>query len=436
MNNKIYDTVIFEERLKEIVEYSCGSGLKYLMDKNITPTELSRDKEIYKSFIIKCKDGFKKSQHLIIDVLLELQAEKNNLKSIKNHKERKLNKGKLEFFERLVKHSADSIVWQLLNGQLWRVRRFYRDDNNFSSLLNSNYKSVVKVMEQYNSEPENFVLLTDITNNIKVGDLIGHVNGEFFVAEVKEGDYNRKILDILHGTNNQDEMFKLLLESDKPESTIKHVKRILNQHRTLSETKSILRNEEGFDSSIGMTVKIKSPTIPMEFYTFKFSEWERNLQTRVFSYDIIDDCLHVGFYRGDMRNVGKNILETIGGENVVIIDYLSVVNSLNKPIYFMNVSIPLLFDIVFSRVKVFMMLDLNKFIDLLNFFEIKSSWGTKKETAEIRKSKGNGIVCRDNKGIKMIVNETEIWLSYSLLTRMFFENQTPSSLVKTINDFV
>ncbi|GET34038.1 hypothetical protein PbJCM13498_29010 [Prolixibacter bellariivorans] len=49
-------------------------------------------------------------------------------------------------------------------------------------------ESAIKVAEDYNSNPMNFVLITDITNNVQVGDLMGIVDGQFIIAEIKEGE--------------------------------------------------------------------------------------------------------------------------------------------------------------------------------------------------------------------------------------------------------
>ena len=152
--------------------------------------------------------------------------------------------------------------------------------------------------------------------------------------------------------------------------------------------------------------------------------------SNLFSYDVIDDCLHVGIYKGAFRFLGEEILKGLAEQktkNYIIQDIRGVLNSLNRPLFFMPFPKEFIFDILFGRVNFLMLLDLDAFMELFNKLGYKAEWATRKETMKAVESYSKDIFKLDNKGIKITIdNSHEMWLTPGTLSRVFFEFINPA----------
>ena len=157
--------------------------------------------------------GFKKAQILIINGLLQIQSEiKRAKEQLKETRRQKSDKKELclakvnilEYKETVLKHLADTIFWHLIEGKLYIARRFYQNTPGSKNLEDTNYKSVMLVADKINEKPDNFVLLTDITSYVQIGDLVGVIDGKRKLIEVKEGERNNEILEDIDAVNNSD----------------------------------------------------------------------------------------------------------------------------------------------------------------------------------------------------------------------------------------
>jgi hypothetical protein len=452
----IYNTSEIEIELRATSDEACGNGISKLLDlKKITIEEFINEKEKYnQDFLICCHDGFKSAQNRIIKNVLILQDEQERIKS--DLKKARINRNKseipkliekqkyLEFITKSFKHCADALVWQLIQGQLWISRRLYLNVKGEKKLKEVNLESAIKVAENYNSNPSNFVLISDITNNIQAGDIIGVVDGSFVIAEIKEGEKNLEILEVIEELSTSKKSPQEILEKFSSEpKMIEQFSRTLKQHQTLHEVHQILSTDKGIDPTTGKEIKIITPKEHTPIYVERLSALEKQLKERNFwAYDVIEDCLHIGIYKGEKRFAGHLILKTIGEkdgkQNYVIVDALSIMDSLNKPLFFLPFSPDFLFDLIFSRIKMYFMLDLDKYMELYNQFDLKAEWATKKETAKaIELGKGYDLFKLNHRGIKIKLNDDQdIWLSHGTLTRIFFEHVYPSYMAYTTHYYI
>lgn len=325
-------------------------------------------------------------------------------------------------------------MWQLIQGQLWISRRLFLDVKGGKKLKEVNLESAVKVAEKYNENPQNFVLISDITNNVQVGDIIGVVDGSFVIAEIKEGEKNLEILEIIEELGKSEEppidLMKKLSEQPK---MVKQLDRTIKQHQTLHKVHEIINTDKGIDPTSGKDIKIITPKESTPTFDGRLMALEEQLKERNFwAYDVIEDCLHIGIYKGEKRFVGHLLLKAIGEQdensNYVIVDVMSIIESLNKPLFFLPFSPDFIFDLIFNRTKMYFMLVLDKYMELYSEFDLKAEWASRKETAKANEiAKGYDIFKLKNRGIKIKTGaEEDIWLSNGILTRIFFEHVYPS----------
>lgn len=93
----------------------------------------------------------------------------------------------------MLSHVGDGIVWQLFGAQVYIIRRFYINES-FKTLEESNIKHALQVASIINQKPENFALITDITNFIQIGDLIVLKDDQLGVLELKDGKVNNELM--------------------------------------------------------------------------------------------------------------------------------------------------------------------------------------------------------------------------------------------------
>ncbi len=454
----IYNLSEIETELRSTADAACGDGVSTLLkSKQISIEEFLTNKEKYSTDFIKlCHDGFKIAQDRIIKNVLVIQDEqKKVLEKLKKARTEKnktevtdlIKKEKhLEGIAVLFKHCADALAWQLINGQLWISRRLYLNVGGQKKLKDVNLKSVKIVADQINSNKMNFVLITDLTNNVQVGDLIGLIDGKFVITEVKEGEKNYEVLEVINELGNNQITPKEVIDKFKTEPKfIEHLQRTIKQHKTLQDVHEILSADEGIDPTSQKKIKIHTPKEHTAIYSERLSALQEQLKERKFwAYDVIDKCLHIGIFKGEKRFGGPIILKAIAEEskrpNYVIVDILSVFESLNKPIFFLPFTPDFIFDLIFSRTKMYFMLDLDGYIELFKDYGFTAEWANKKETAKtVGIAHDSGIFKLNNRGIKIKSKndeEGDIWLSHGTLTRIFFEQIYPSYMAYSTNYYL
>lgn len=356
-----------------------------------------RSKEEIKTFISKnaqlglqiSHKGFKIAQNIIIKHLLLIQSEVIRLNDIYKKMKRDNTGNKatvrkaiklLKYKETILKNLADTIFWQIIQHKLYIARRFYQEVPGSKTLIETNYESVLNLANQINQNPNNFVLLTDITSNIQIGDLFGFVNGSYNLIEVKEGDKNHSILETIMSVPRKDlDEDRLSQIFNNNPYDIKQAKRIIKQVETASAEIHIMNNDTGIDPVSNKKITIQTPEIDTEYYCSRIKSLEKQLESRKnWAYDVIDECLHIGLYKGRMKYLGsyilKSIAETQGIKNLFLVDCRSVMHSLDEPIFYMPLSKNTIMDILSERAIMYLMLDIDKFMELYVEFGAKCQW--------------------------------------------------------------
>nr|WP_294991441.1 hypothetical protein [uncultured Sediminibacterium sp.] len=412
-------------------EFKEGESFKAFIDKN------------RKEFMINVHEGFKKGQSLILELMLGFEKETSALEA--EHKRLNGREGKelkkkidqqikrINFKEDLLRHMIDSIAWQLIQGQLYISRRLYHNVGGKKRLADTNIESVMKVAENLNKVPEDFALITDLSAYIQTGDIIWVSKGTLHFVEVKEGDKNHEVLKIMDEIVNTQKTMEEIFSQMKPDRHfVDQLDRNLKQFQTSQRVMDIINTDKGVDKQ-GREVKIFTPDEPTPRFDERLSKLEEQLKTRnLWAYDLIDDCLHIGIYNGPLKFVGPKILESIAKQHNsrhVIVNYRHVIRSLHRPIFSLPISPDLVYDILFGRVNVYFMIELDAYFKLFPEYGLKARWLSRKETAKLNDQHKNiELFIQDHHGI-LISDEGEsltMYLTVGMLGKMYFELIYPS----------
>jgi len=150
--------------------------------------------------------SFKEAQHLIINAVKELETKDSNVKDSHETKDMIL----------LLKDFANSLAWFIIGGDQVDLRALNGPGPDGGRLENRNLYSSLEVIDNYKYDDEVFVLLSDLTTNINVGDLL--VVGRQLpplAVEMKEGSVNKELLSILGDSKEAENYFSKLDDKEQ-----------------------------------------------------------------------------------------------------------------------------------------------------------------------------------------------------------------------------
>lgn len=393
------------------------------------------EKEIANSEMRKIHKGFQKAQNTLVELIVFVQEKRRKMKAdirkSRNKEVRNILNRELQAYSYMLdvyKHLADTIFWQLIGGKLHLARRFFQDVPGEKDLVETNYLSVVEVAKEINSNPLNFVLLTDITNYVQLGDLVGIVDGKHKIIEVKEGKRNHELLDdisfMLNSEAEQSQIKNVVGKySDDPKS-IKQMQRMLKQIGTAHAEMAIMNFDKGKDPVSGRNITIATPKINTVYYNEDLRKLEEQLKMRKrWAYDVIDGCLHVGLYRGKMRSRGFYIFDYLSQDikHKYLIDARECFKALGTPLFFWPFSKELILDILMGRTLMLLMLDMDKFMELIGD---TCCFASRKETAKVTEMFKSKMLCIfDNQAIKY---GDRAFLCQGTIGKILFNQISPS----------
>lgn len=394
--------------------------------------------------------GFKKAQNLIIKGLLQIQSEiKTSKKRLKEARQQKSDKknlwlaqvNTLEYQETVLKHLANTIFWHLINGELHIARRFYQYVHGDKNLEDTNYKSVLIVANKINAKPDNFVLLTDITSYVQIGDLFGIVDGKRSLIEVKEGERNGEILKDMNAVHSANLPICKLIEKYKEHpKDIEQIKRILKQENVAIDEINIINTDKGYDPVTDRHIKVFTPKEDTVYFHNEMHDLEKQLSAKGFwAYTVVDECLHIGLYKNIWKMLGRPTLETIAKdqniEHKLIVDARVAMKTMDCPLLFLPFSRQLIIDIIFGKVIMLLMLDIDRFMKLFERYGTSCSWTSRKEATKINEgAKHLNIYMERNRAIKMKnAHGVETIMSMGTLSKILFNHIRPTYVAYSSN---
>lgn len=439
----------FENKIKEIFHLIGEYGITQKPLDFRFPDKITEQDKV--EFLIQVRKGFRLGQQQIIEEILPLLKHNQDLKAKELEAKRTKNKEELQqiineknlldFKIKLLRHFADFIAWQIFRNDYYKAKRFYSGSRTRPDLLHSNLQSVLKAVDHFHNEDDlNFALISDLTSFIDIGDILLVKSKGMFVVECKEGNVQQKVFEFIDELEKDDFDPKKVDYSDKNSKFFDQVDRTLNQLKKGGRVIEFINTEKGTDPFSEVKIDVVEATNPREYYfeylMHLFEESKENNST----YGEVEEVIYIGVYRENKIAPSRFVFDYIVKElyqNYIVIDYLSLVGMpLKEPLFFKPFGTEIIFDLMFGRLKLFLAINLDKFIELFNKKGIEAKWLQRKETHKLLE---NGMrfkpFVHKNRAIQIKVNENKIVLGDSFLIYLLLDNITPSSLVERYRSF-
>jgi hypothetical protein len=150
------------------------------------------------------------------------------------------------------------------------------------------------------------------------------------------------------------------------------------------------------------------------------------------AYDCIEGVVHIGAYKNDWRSFGQIAM----GDLCKPFPYYDLMSSsvlaICESVFLKPMHDETIMNIIMGRIKVFIGIDFDKFIEFSNHLGIKADWSTSKELHQyLDSAKGNAqaIFSFDNKGIKLEIDGRKMFLGHGFFMKMIFDHFLPSTMI-------
>lgn len=407
------------------------------------------DKDIQEKFIIKVHEGFKKAQDKLIWEISYyqkiLREKKKNLKEYNrqhdSEKKQKVNNEIKIINQRLstFAHIADGIAWQIIGGQIHIARRFYIEEDSAKFLDSSNIEHAKLVADTINKSPMDFALISDLTNFVQIGDILVKHKNAVDIMELKEGKVNDQIKEFIDELeNNNQSITDEVLEEKFDKKTVKQAKRMQRQKIRAERVTEIVNKDKGTDPVSEQPVRISTPQIDTEGYHEQFLELLKNLESKIWAYTVVENCLHIGMYRDEGIIMSGFAIEDLlkkETDNFLIVDWLSITSNLSEPIFAKPFPRDFIIDVLTGKVKIILGLNLDNLIELFNILGLETKWLSKKETAKAKQTTGRkGLVVVNNKAISLNLPKYggNVLMSGGIISKILYDNILPSNIALTM----
>ncbi len=405
--------------------------------------------EDVRQFQIYVHKGFREAQKLILDEMIDIQESlkelKINLKSSRRDKDIQKSKktendiGTLKYKEVILRSFIDFIAWQFLDGEYYKVRRFYNGmdkDNARPTLSDSNIDSVVNAISYYHEQDElNFALISDLTSFIDIGDILLKEGNKLIPIEVKEGKTNGEVFKFITAISKKEtDICPYSLISTPDKKFFKQADRVVKQINRANKLTEFLKYEEGVDPFRNVEVKVNKEAYTVESYIDIVNSLFKDLETKNWAYTIFEDIITIGLYQNECLGMGDVLLDQLNqgmfGKPFPVVNYMQKLHTPNsEPIYYQGFSKEHIFDLFFGRIRMLISINFDNFIALCNASGLEARHLSKKETMNLKKKKEIDFFEWEKQGI--IINEKLI-MGNGLIGRMIFDFTKPSSIIENL----
>jgi hypothetical protein len=433
------------EQLLEQIFYSIS---RYGANKEFSKNEKPEDFD-YNRFFISCNEGFKIGQSLCLEKIREIQKETSNLKEkLKDaRREKKIElKKSLEkkiktenYKEALLRNLIFSIVWQIFNGRREFISRFYTNEKGTNQLEGLGFEAILTAANDINKNSEKFALISDLTCNIQIGDLLVITQEQYEIIEIKTGKKNEEALRLIDFYKfNKIDITEERLDQTQNPKMVKQILRMIKQNIKTERVKTIIEEDSGEDPKLENTIiKLIDSPIESETYHDEIALLLKQLEEKDWAYTSIWGVLNVGVYKNDWRLYGKFALEKLNN-GYPIFDLMGTLGvTISEPIFAKPLSFgdKNIINIATGKIKIYIGIDFDKFIAFSNDLGLPIRWSTRKEFGKFT-SKSNlnnkEIFSHKNQGLIIEDEETKgspIFVGYGMLFRMIYDHVSPETLV-------
>lgn len=437
----------FLYELKLLIGYIREYGIQHMSfnysDMNDLMNQMSTDSAKWSEFERMVHKGFYLAQDNVIRLLTKVLKEQKQAKADLKVYRRERDEDKitctesllreLHFQECALRKVMDSIVWQFFEYDLSSIRRLYTG-NTCIDITDSNLNSEINFVNQYRKEhPDSFVLISDLTSFVQIGDVIIMDKGKLTIGELKEGKVNDEILEILNNyTENHCDYYLSQKLQGKDDKFVKQLKRDVKQIIKASTAYEVLTTGEGIDNNLGNNIKIRRDVIELNDFADTINRLVKESLKKGYGISVIEGFLFLGVYRPKIYppDAFNMWVESLGIKMPVYDMRASVLSTLAMPLYLQPFSDNTLIDIMSGDIVIKMSFDLDGFLKSLEEDDISVRKIPSRESARINsKMRGsNKIFEYEGMGIELSKNNTSYVISDGIFLRMFANLNTPSSI--------
>ncbi len=306
----------FEEKVRDIYH-----DVRYAVEFEESEQEVTSNqlKEIHRKIL----SGFKSGQEKILTELKALQTRAKENQILLKIARREGNKNlsdelvleskTIEYQDSIFRNLADTIAWQMLNGEHYLYRRFYTGETGTKDLSDKAFSHVIDFTNEVNADPDVFCLIADITNNIQLGDCLIRDKDGIKVSEIKSGEMNFKALDIINDRKLTDDDFnEKKLSEEFEDKFIKQMKRMVSQKGKTERAAKIVKENSGPDPKYKDTaVHIVENNFQIETYHMELLGLLSQLRSQDYAYTCVGAIVHIGVYKNDWRVFGQFSMEQL-----------------------------------------------------------------------------------------------------------------------------
>jgi hypothetical protein len=435
--------------LKRIADFAFTTGISSISDdKKTNPLEWTEEEQT--NFRRKCHEGFKEAQNLIILSLIEYQKEFKNLKNeLKEHRRNRDKNSeqetdyKIKVVEQRMStfsHVADAIAWHLIGGQIHIARRLHIGEHQHKFLESSNFGHAKSVADSINNNPDEFALIADLTSFVQIGDILHLSKNGIRLIELKEGAVNQKVSEFLDDVEKQGKKIEEVdLSAKFDKTTEKQVRRVVRQRVRGERATEVINTDTGIDPVSEKPIRVSTPKIETETYHETLADLHNQLQSKVWSYGVIENIVHIGMYRDQGLQMAPFVIPELlkkETENFIYVDWLSITNNVSEPIFGKPFPPDFVIDILTGHVKVVIAVNFDNLVTFFNLLGLETKWLTEKETMRIKQKepRKNSIAIVNKKAIEMTNNEKKIVLGGGLVSKIIYDCICPSNIALTMLD--
>lgn len=430
------------ERIKEvkkIINLIRSYGSEKYFEKHADHNDIQNLEE----FLGYANEGMKKAQDIILSELTNFSEEKKLLnqslktarttgpvdKAVAEKIANQLNEN--IFFEKIFRKLADTIVWQIFGGRRELIARYYLEEEGSKSFNDIGFKATIAAAKEINKNPSKFALITDLTNNIQVGDLLVWTMEGIEIHEIKTGKVNKTAIDLFqfYDVNQLDAAQRI---DQMPEGHFKkQMKRMLKQKETNTKTAKILQNDTGeYPKDPNTRVNLKESKYTQQTYHDELLKLIQESEGKKWACTCIEGIINIGVYREEWRGeVGEFALKQMNRDFPVhdlraTLDIKICENIFSKPF-----PEEMIIDILFGKIQVLIGIDYEALIHRGKDVGLPLRWSTPKELNDVRAAsplKSKEILSVGNKGLVIDDGKKKAFVGAGFMIRLIFDHLTPT----------
>lgn len=409
------DSDRFEHELREIYVFAFEHGTNTV---GFVSPEDGAEKR--KKFICACHEGYGLAQEKTIENIINIERE---LKELRGELKRARRERRAEDIEKtgsriellnqrvaVLKKIADSLGWLFMDFEGWIVRRHYQGMKK-GYLVDSNISSAKRAVRQIMSEPLRFALICDLTTCFQMCDLIevdfsNLRKPKTVFIELKEGEMNRKVLEMLDSYSiTECDRALYIFRQLEGKKALSQLARVAKQHYRMAELDSIIKTGKGKDFWTGKKIQIPDKYYIEYDYFEEFSDMVKSCRKEKVAVKCIDDCLFVGMFdietfkspesvkfmfehvvyhllnKGEQCRLGEgengalDEIRKIRRANYEAVDLRMGFNvPVAMPLYLWPIDKEVVFDIIFGRLVVLSYVDIDKLLEIGSVMGLETGW--------------------------------------------------------------